>query len=575
MNHGARTPFEPDDTHSLTRQHEAAHDAATVADGGDTPIGRDGRDGRDGRGTVLVLGASGYVGGRLVPELVRGGWSVRCMTRSPERLREVPWASDVEIVAGDLDDPSTLHAAFAGARQLVYLVHSLGDEDFETAERTAAQHARLAAERAGVQHIVYLGGLGDESTELSPHLRSRHTVGRELAAGATPVTELRAAIVIGAGSASFEMMRSLVEVLPVMVTPRWVSSTLVQPIAIADVLAWLVDGLARDLCDTDRHAGGSHDVFEIGGPDIVTYRELMDLYAEVAGLARRWVLSVPVLTPRLSSHWVNLVTPLPAQLSRSLIGSLSNDVVVTTGQAGLAGLADLAGLAGRRRPLSMRAAIEMSIAALDDLDIPTRWSGSTPRLASAQPRPWDADWSGGTVVEDRRERTTDASAATLMRTVKGIGGARGWYGFGFLWSIRGVIDSLVGGVGLRRGRRHPDEIHVGEALDFWRVEHADDRLFRLRAEMRLPGMAWLEWEILDEPDGEQTGTQHDERVQRRMIQRARYAPAGLLGRMYWWLLVPFHLVIFPLMLRRIVSAAEAAEASAAVAPATFRSPTLG
>lgn len=480
---------------------------------------------------MLVLGASGYVGGRLVPELVDAGFAVRCMTRSRAGLESIRWSDDVDIVDGDLLDPDSLDDAFRGVDQVVYLVHSLDlGDDFASTELECARNARGAAERAGVRHIVYLGGLGDESTELSPHLRSRHDVGAELAAGTVAVTEFRAAVVLGAGSASFEMLRSLVEVLPAMLAPTWVTRTRVQPIAITDVLTYLDRALTRPADPSE------HRIIEIGGPDQLTYRELIDLYADVAGLRRRLIVPVPVVTPRLSSHWVNVVTPLPRQLSTQLIDSLRNDVVVQD-TAAAHRLSD-------HSPVDARRAIEMALAAVDDLDIPTRWSGVAEPRGPATPRPWDPDWAGGTVYEDRREVVTDTSADAVMRTVRGIGGDRGWYGFGPLWAIRGLADQLVGGAGLRRGRRHPDEITVGEALDFWRVDEMSDDSFRLRAEMKLPGEAWLEWSV--EPV--------DEGV--RAVQRARFVPRGLWGRAYWWALVPFHSLIFPLMLRRIVAAAD-------------------
>lgn len=483
---------------------------------------------------VLVLGASGYVGGRLVPELLRAGRRVRCMSRSPEHLRAIPWAADVEIVAGDLDDPSTLAEAFAGADQVVFLVHSLGGTNFEARELATAAAARRACEAAGVSHLVYLGGLGDDADDLSPHLRSRHAVGVELARGDVAVTELRAAVILGAGSASFEMLRSLVEVLPMMIAPRWVTRTLVQPVAIADVLTYLVAAI-----DDDSPKGHQHRIIQIGAPERLTYRGLMDAYARVAGLPRRLVIPVPVLSPGLSTHWVNLVTPLPRTLAASLIESLRNDVVVTD-ESALA-LSD-------HRPLGVEAAIETALAAIEDLDIPTRWSGFEPRQRAAQPVPWDPSWSGGTVYEDERRRTIRATPASVQRVVRGIGGDRGWFGFGGLWRLRGVGDKLVGGVGLRRGRRHPDDIGVGEALDFWRVAAADDDLFRLHAEMKMPGDAWLEWETSAGPDGTT-----------ELVQRARYVPRGVLGRAYWWVILPFHWLIFPAMIRRIAGAAESTD----------------
>ncbi len=483
---------------------------------------------------VLVLGASGYVGGRLVPELLRPAAEVRCMTRSPESLQAIPWADDVEVMHGDLLEPESLDPVFDGIEVVLYLVHSLdAGAEFEDLERRCAANARRAAERAGVRRIVYLSGLGSDDDELSAHLRSRHVVGRELAGGSVEVIELRAAIILGAGSASFEMLRSLVEVLPVMITPAWVSRTTVQPIAIADVLRYLSAAVAAP-------ASGGHRVVQIGGPDRLTYRELIDLYAEVAGLPARRILPVPVVTPGLSSHWVNLVTPLPRNLAANLVASLRHDVVVTDDSA--VELSD-------HRPLAARLAIELSIAAVQDLDIPARWSGLTYRTRSAQPRPWDPDWAGGTVYEDRREVTTSASAEAVMAAVTGVGGGRGWYGFGPLWELRGLADKLVGGVGLRRGRRHPDEITVGEALDFWRVDALEHDLFRLRAEMKLPGEAWLEWSVGPVDGGDSN----------QVVQRARYVPAGLWGRLYWVALVPFHGVIFPRLLRRLVDVAEQAD----------------
>jgi uncharacterized protein YbjT (DUF2867 family) len=446
----------------------------------------------------------------------------------------------VEIVAGDLLEPSTLTAAFDGVTSVVYLVHSLdAGEGFDQLELRCARAAREAAEAAGIEHIVYLSGLGADDEELSTHLESRHAVGHELAAGPIAVTELRAAVILGAGSASFEMLRSLVEVLPAMVAPRWVTQTRVQPISIADVLQYLTAALHSD--EGGHHPSG-HRIVEIGGPDVVTYRELMDAYCEVAGLRRRLIVPVPFVTPRLSTHWVNLVTPLPRTLAASLIDSLKNDVVVTDDSA------------EQLRPgattLSLATGIELAISSIADLDVPTRWSGSTTKMRAAQPRPTDPEWSGGTVYEDCRTRTTTASSASFQRTVRGIGGDRGWYGFRWMWGLRGLIDQLVGGVGLRRGRRHPDDIDVGEALDFWRVTDVEADLFRLHAEMVLPGEAWLEWGSTTGLDGNTVVT-----------QRARFVPSGVLGRLYWIALIPFHQFIFRIMLRRIVADAEQREAT--------------
>ena len=476
---------------------------------------------------ILVLGASGYIGGRLVPQLLADRYAVRCLTRSASSVRSIQWGADVEIVEGDLEDPTTLDDVFRDVDAVVYLVHSLERADFESVERTTASNVAEACATAGVPHIVYMSGLGDDEDELSAHLRSRHAVGETLASGGASVTELRAAIVLGAGSASFEMLRSLVEVLPAMIAPAWVTRTKVQPIAITDVLRYLGAALAAG---PTQH----HRVVEIGGPDQLTYADLIGIYAEAAGLRRRLIVPVPFVSPTFSTHWVNLVTPLPRGLAASLIDSLRNDVVVTD---------DSARELSDHTTKTTRAAIESSIARVQNLDIPTRWSGIGGRDHAATPKPWDPDWSGGVVYSDDRTIEVDAEPAAVQRVVRGIGGERGWYGFKPLWAIRGLMDKIVGGVGLRRGRRHPDDIVVGEALDFWRVEAIDDDLFRLRAEMKLPGEAWLEWTTHGIGDG-----------RTRLTQRAQFVPRGIFGRAYWWVLWPFHVFVFPIMLRRLAAA---------------------
>lgn len=481
--------------------------------------------------TILVTGATGYIGGRLVPELLDAGHHVRCLARTPSKLDDAAWRGDVEVVRGDVTDRSSLDGAFAGIDVAYFLVHSMGGPaDFDEQDRRAAACFRDAAEAAGVARIVYLGGLGrDDDPDLSRHLRSRHEVGRVLADGGVAVTELRAAVIIGSGSASFEMLRYLVEVLPVMVTPRWVENRC-QPIAIRDVLARLVHAL-------DREAAG-HEILEIGGPDVLTYREMMRTYARVAGLSRRRIVAVPVLTPTLSSRWIGLVTPLPTGLARPLVESLINEVVVNEPSPPIPDAPE---------PLTFTRAVELALQRSADLQVSTRWSdaalwGRSP----ADPLPTDPDWAGGSLLTDHQEVTSTASAADLHATVAGIGGDRGWYVTPLLWSLRGLIDKLIGGVGMRRGRRHPDDLWVGDAVDFWRVEAVEpDALVRLRAEMKLPGEAWLEWSI--HPDGDRN----------RLEQRAIFYPRGLFGRLYWYVLIPFHAVIFARMLRRIAAAAEA------------------
>ena len=497
--------------------------------------------------SVLVAGSTGYVGGRLVPELLAAGHSVRCVVRDPAKLGDASWRDRVEVVRGDVTDPESMRRAMAGIDVAYYLVHSMGaTTDFEARDRTAARCVADAARDAGTGRLVYLGGLGrDDDPMLSRHLGSRHEVGRVLADGPTPVTELRAAVIIGSGSASFEMLRYLVEVLPVMVAPRWVDSRC-QPIAIRDVLAALVAA-------ADDDAVGHH-VIEIGGADVLTYRQMMQRYAHVAGLTRRIIVPVPLLTPRLSSLWISLVTPLPADLARPLVDSLVMDVVVTrTPPAPFRAPSENMGFAD---------AVELALQRSASLQVATRWSdASLPGRTPADPLPTDAGWAGGLLLADEQCVRTDASPDALFRTISGIGGDRGWYVTPLLWSARGWIDKAVGGVGMRRGRRHPDELWVGDALDFWRVEAVEpDRLVRLRAEMRLPGDAWLEWRIVPDGDGNGNGGV-------RVEQRALFAPKGLWGRMYWYSLLPFHALIFGRLAARLVAAASTRDDPSSEGPA--------
>jgi uncharacterized protein YbjT (DUF2867 family) len=484
-------------------------------------------------GRILVTGATGYIGGRLVPELLDAGHDVRALARTPSKLDDQAWRRQAEVVAGDVTDPESLASALDGIDAAYYLVHSMGGPaSFEEEDRRAAATFRDAAAAAGVRRIVYLGGLGrDDDPNLSRHLRSRHEVGQVLADGPVPVTELRAAVIIGSGSASFEMLRYLVEVLPVMVTPRWVDNRC-QPIAIRDVLAQLVHAVRPE-----QLTGDADEIAEIGGPDVLTYREMMQTYAEVAGLAKRRIVAVPVLTPSLSSRWIGLVTPLPTGLARPLVESLINEVVVTH---------PTPPPPDRPEPLAFRAALALALQRSADLQVTTRWSDAT--LAGrtpADPLPTDPDWAGGSLLRDDQQAASAAPPAALYATVAGIGGDRGWYVQQWLWQARGAADKVMGGVGMRRGRRHPDDIWVGDAVDFWRVEAVEpDRLVRFRAEMRLPGEAWLEWRISPTENGS------------RLEQSAIFYPRGLLGRLYWYALVPFHAVIFARLCRRLARAAE-------------------
>ena len=481
---------------------------------------------------VAVIGATGYVGGRLVPELLAAGHDVRCLARNPNRLAGADWRPDVEVVMADVLDQTSLEDALAGIEAVYYLVHAMGHAgDFEHTDRVGADNTRKAVETAGLSRVVYLGGLGEEDPdELSPHLASRHEVGHVLASGSVPVTEVRAAVIIGSGSASFEMLRHLDEVLPAMICPRWVTKTKCQPIAIADVLHYLVA-----VIDEPEAAG---QILEIGGPDVLTYREMMDRHAAIAGLRRRLIIPVPLLTPRLSSHWVNLVTPLPYGLARPLVDSLINDVVVHP-ERDIRRLID-------HEPHTLDEAIERALAVVGDLEIRTSWMDSAPSNTPASPMPQDPDWAGGTIYQDIQEVTTSASPAVLFATVSGIGGNRGWFVAGPLWTLRGWLDKLIGGVGMRRGRRHPDLLRVGDALDFFRVEaYEPTGLLRLRAEMKAPGEAWLEWRITD------AGTGSAE-----LRQLARFHPRGVAGRAYWWILLPIHKLIWKQLAHRLVDRAE-------------------
>ena len=482
--------------------------------------------------TVLVTGATGYIGGRLVPRLLADGHVVRAMTRDAGRLRDVPWADKVQVVEADALGGTGLAAALAGVDVAYYLVHSIGQAaEFEETDRRAAKAFGDACAAAGVSRIVYLGGLVPAHEELSPHLASRAEVGQVLLDSGVPTAVLQAAVIIGSGSASFEMLRYLTERLPAMITPKWVNSR-IQPIAVRDVMRYLV-AAATLPADVSRR-------FDIGGPEVLTYLQMMQRYAKVAGLRKRVIIPVPLLTPRLSGHWVNVVTPVPAALAKPLVRSLVNEVVcsedgikrhVPDPPEGLLGFEDSVGLALLR---------------IKEAAVETRWSSATSPGAPSDPLPSDPDWAGGSLYEDKRTMPVDAAPADLWRVIEGIGGEHGWYSFPLAWAVRGQLDKLVGGAGLNRGRRNPDQLYVGEALDFWRVEEiVDGELLRLRAEMKVPGAAWLELGVETDGDG---GTV--------FVQRALFHPRGLAGHAYWWAVWPFHGVVFGGMLANIAGAAQ-------------------
>ncbi|KOS58146.1 SDR family oxidoreductase [Rhodococcus rhodochrous] len=491
---------------------------------------------------ILVTGATGYIGGRLAPLLVDAGHRVRVLARTPDKLRDVPWAGDVEIVRGDLTDPQSLAVACRDVDVLYYLVHSMGGRgEFIDTERAEAENVAAAARAAGVRRIVYLGGLHPDTADLSTHLRSREQVGRILVESGVPTLVLQAGVVIGSGSASFEMIRHLSNRLPLMTTPKWVNNK-IQPIAVRDVLHYLV-GAATAPLPRSR-------TYDIGGPDVLRYGEMMQVYAEVAGLRRRRILVLPVLTPKLAGLWIGLVTPIPPSLGRALIESLSNDAVVSEHDIDDVIPPPLGGLTGYRE------AVRLALRKIERGDVETTWASASPVGAPAEPLPSDPHWAGEVVFVDERRIDCDTDAGTVWEVVESIGGENGWYSFPLAWTIRGWLDRFAGGVGLSRGRRNPRTLHTGDALDFWRVERLErPTLLRLRAEMRAPGGAWLEWRIEPLDPG-----------RARLHQRAIFFPKGLAGRIYWYALVPFHGIIFKGMLENIAGAAHRAARDPARTP---------
>jgi uncharacterized protein YbjT (DUF2867 family) len=467
---------------------------------------------------ILLTGASGYVGGRLLAALEAAGHRVRCLARHPEFLKPRV-APTTQVVKGDVLDPASLAAALVGVDTAYYLVHAMGSGNaFEEEDRRAAGNFAQAARAAGVRRIVYLGGLGGGG-RLSPHLASRQEAGRVLREFGVPTIEFRASIIIGSGSLSFEMIRALVDRLPVMITPRWIRIKS-QPITIEDVITYLLAAL--DL------AGEESTVFEIGGEDVVSYRDIMLEYARQRGL-KRLMIPVPVLTPGLSSLWLGLVTPVYARIGRKLIDSVPHKTVVKDARA----LQTFA-----VRPRGIRAAIERALTNEDREMAATRWSDA---LSSRGPtRAWGGVKFGSRLVDSRVARVA-YPPAEAFRPIRRIGGRTGWYFGNWLWRLRGFIDLIVGGAGLRRGRRDPDSLLPGDTLDFWRVEAFEpDRLLRLFAEMKLPGRAWLQFEV----DEDELGT--------IIRQTAVFDPVGLFGLVYWYALFPVHSLVFAGMLRGIV-----------------------
>ena len=473
---------------------------------------------------VLVTGPTGYVGGRLVPRLLSRGHVVRCVARDPGRLAGQLWPG-VEIIEGDLADAGAAERALAGIEVAYYLVHSMtGGEAFRERDLAIAQVFGQAAKGAGVGKIIYLGGLGDPADFRSKHLVSRQEVGRALADFGVPVVEFRAAVIVGSGSASFEMIRYLTERLPVMITPRWVD-TRCQPIGVRAVLEYLVEALEKP---------DANGVYEIGGPDVLTYREMMLGYARVRGL-HRLIFAFPVPHPEWSSHFVDLMTPIPYAIAKPLVESLQTEVLVRDDRA-------------RRefsvRPLGYVESVELALSRVAGEEVETTWASSLASLSSESPTGRHMAGHEGMLMERHRTRV-EASAGRVFDVICALGGDEGWPAGNALWQLRGLIDRAVGGVGMRRGRRHPRALSVGEPLDFWRVEALESpHLLRLRAEMKLPGQAWLQFEVLPDELGS------------RVEQTAFYEPRGLLGYLYWYAVLPFHRFIFPGLLRAVRERAE-------------------
>lgn len=463
---------------------------------------------------VLVVGASGYVGSRLVPRLVAAGHRVTCLARDPSKLADLPWFDSIRALKGDVLNPADLSDAVRDTEVIYYLVHSMASsrDDFAELDRIAARNLGDAAREAGVKRILYLGGLGQRQVEQSLHLKSRHEVGDILRESGVAVTEFRAAVIVGAGSFSFEMIHHLANRLPIMICPRWVV-TRTQPISIDDVLTYLVDALDRP--------DSIGRTFDIGGPEVMTYRDMMLRVAKALRL-KRWLIEVPVLTPRLSSYWVGLVTPVPVGPARALIEGLRHETICENDDA-----LTVFGL----RPIDFDQAVNNAL-----------W----PVLPGDEQKVSQGDsiinWiEPSHILTDRREVDVSAPSDKLFEVVQTIGGENGWYSATWLWQIRGLLDELLGGVGLRRGRVDSKNIAVGDTLDFWRVEEYDPgKRLLLRAEMKVPGKAWLEFAVLSQSD-----------EQSRLIQTARFYPRGLLGILYWYGVYPVHVWVFRRMARAI------------------------
>jgi len=481
--------------------------------------------------TVLVTGASGYVGGRLIQELLHKDLKIRVMVRDPRKIESQPWFTKVEVVTASAEKPDQLDVALSGISTAFYLIHSINTgTNFDETEARIAQNFAQAAERQNVKQIVYLGGIANDD-RISKHLLSRKQSGVSLASTSVPVMEIRAGIIIGSGSASFEMLRHLTHRLPIMTTPKWVLNR-TQPIAIRDVLWYLTNA-----AELEKSVSG---VFDIGGPEVLTYEEMMQTFAKISHLRRRWIVKIPVLTPSLSSLWIGLVTPVPTSIAKPLVNSLISEVVADPKRS-----IDSIIPKPETGLTSLSTAIELALSKISANEVITRWSDANTPTAPWAKAQSDPDWAGEKTFIDRRVQTTTVSQEKVWQAIEKIGGEHGWYGSGYLWYLRGLLDRMIGGVGLRRGRRDPIHLRVGDSLDFWRVEElVDQEKLRLYAEMILPGKAWLQFEIKVNDGVTQ------------VIQEASFSPRGLGGQLYWAFVSPFHTLIFPTMLRNIIKEAE-------------------